>query len=1166
MEKSTFLLIRQKLSDHKLFFTLVLFAQLFFSSQEMRAQLSDLHYLPPLKMAERNNIFDAQAVYLSTPESTVFDVLVYRGTNPIPVATVTVANTVPGIYNLPGDDNNITMVSEANTGVVLQNSGLRFESEGGQLFYVSFRGNSSSQGESLTSKGRAALGTNFKWGGIPTVDTSSRNSNHNSTLGIMASEDGTTVTISNYDPGVSFRLGNDIGGITDDSITIILNANETFVLEAAMFGNPINRSGTLGASIVSNNPIVVSNGNLLLGRIQGENQQDAGMDQTVPIDRLGREYIFMRGQGRDALEFPVIIATENNTRIFINDQVDPIATLNEGEFIEIDGSNYGATGSPGDNLYVNASKIVYAYQLTAGADAFPNLGMNFISPVSCLMPRTVDNIALINELPSISVTGGITLLASTSTPEANIVVTDGTGTVALPAPTAVLGTDEWKTYFIPGLTGNVSVNSSGPISVGYIGQNDLIGTASYFSGFDEVPVVDFMFGDGLTPSCLGDTVFVVAMYDGYQWYQNGELVEGATDPEFTPTEIGEVYVEVVSGIVEGEGCLFDSNNIDVYYCDPEIVLNKTVDREQVEVGDTVTFTIAVQSLGVADVTNLTIEDSFPNGLTLIDAVPTKGTWVSPNWTVGTLTAGELQSIVITASVDSPMPNQDSNILINTAFNTQDQIDGNVEPDDPTAIVIVGNDNDNDGIDNDIDLDDDNDGILDIDETDADDDGDGINNEVDLDSDNDGIPDIIEAGGIDENGDGRVDYPVEGNPRSMVDDNSNGVDDNIEANPLEDPDADNDGVNDRLDLDSDNDGISDTTEAGGEDANGNGLIDGFTDIDNDGLSDNVEVNPLPNPDSDDDGNNDRLDIDSDNDGLPDNVEAQSTFDYVSPSDVFGINGLDTSYIETLNAIDTDGDNIPDYLDTDSDNDGINDNIEGGQGTLMGSDTDGDGLDDGFEGNVVNDPYDVNDEIADPTLLPDVQLPGGDVDFRQGEDSDTDGDGVTDGQEILDETDFEDPCDFLESSMTLEQTGDFLTTDCDGDLISNRQEIIDGTDPFDPCDSIGGTPPTGVVCDSDVNIDVLIDNESIGPQIDEGFFRITNIESFPGNSFKVFNRWGVVVFETANYINGSNDFRGVSKGRATLNQDDELPSGVYFYILEYTRENTPQTKKGYLYVVR
>jgi hypothetical protein len=45
------------------------------------AQLSSKHYLPPLKKSGSSAEFGAQAFYLSTPETSSFDVNVYQGTN-----------------------------------------------------------------------------------------------------------------------------------------------------------------------------------------------------------------------------------------------------------------------------------------------------------------------------------------------------------------------------------------------------------------------------------------------------------------------------------------------------------------------------------------------------------------------------------------------------------------------------------------------------------------------------------------------------------------------------------------------------------------------------------------------------------------------------------------------------------------------------------------------------------------------------------------------------------------------------------------------------------------------------------------------------------------------------------------------------------------------------
>ncbi|MBU2061449.1 MAG: IgGFc-binding protein [Bacteroidetes bacterium] len=193
------------------------------------SQLSDLHYLPPLKQVSNNQAVQQQAYYLSTPETASFSVQVFEGTSTTPAATLTVSNASPIKYDLDSGDNNISLVTNSNTGIVLSNSGLRFFAPGGQKFYVNYRGRSSAQATSLTSKGRQALGLKFKWGGIP---NRANNANLTSTLGIMATEDNTSVVISGYNPDCEFRLGNDSGGITANTINITLNAGQSYVVEA----------------------------------------------------------------------------------------------------------------------------------------------------------------------------------------------------------------------------------------------------------------------------------------------------------------------------------------------------------------------------------------------------------------------------------------------------------------------------------------------------------------------------------------------------------------------------------------------------------------------------------------------------------------------------------------------------------------------------------------------------------------------------------------------------------------------------------------------------------------------------------------------------------------------------------------------------------------------
>ena len=163
----------------------------------LHAQLSDLHYLPPLKQESNNTAISQQAYYLSTPETAPFTVNVFVGTSTTPITSLIISNVSPQQYAVGNGDNDISLVSNANTGVVLSSSGLRFQAPGGQKFYVNYRGRSTSQATSLTSKGRVAAGTSFKWGGIPNRGT---DVSLTTSLGIMATEDNTTVTIFDYDP------------------------------------------------------------------------------------------------------------------------------------------------------------------------------------------------------------------------------------------------------------------------------------------------------------------------------------------------------------------------------------------------------------------------------------------------------------------------------------------------------------------------------------------------------------------------------------------------------------------------------------------------------------------------------------------------------------------------------------------------------------------------------------------------------------------------------------------------------------------------------------------------------------------------------------------------------------------------------------------------------
>jgi gliding motility-associated-like protein len=89
-----------------------------------------------------------------------------------------------------------------------------------------------------------------------------------------------------------------------------------------------------------------------------------------------------------------------------------------------------------------------------------------------------------------------------------------------------------------------------------------------------------------------------------------------------------------------------------------------------------------------------------------------------------------------------------------------------------------------------------------------------------------------------------------------------------------------------------------------------------------------------------------------------------------------------------------------------------------------------------------------------------------------------------------------------------------------------------------------------------------------------FKIDNIEDvicYPENTVEIYNRWGVLVYETKGYDNVNKVFRGYSDGRVTVDRSTGLPTGTYFYVLNFKsvglqNEIINNSKQGYLYLTR
>jgi len=125
---------------------------------------------------------------------------------------------------------------------------------------------------------------------------------------------------------------------------------------------------------------------------------------------------------------------------------------------------------------------------------------------------------------------------------------------------------------------------------------------------------------------------------------------------------------------------------------------------------------------------------------------------------------------------------------------------------------------------------------------------------------------------------------------------------------------------------------------------------------------------------------------------------------------------------------------------------------------------------------------------------------------------------------------------------------------------------GTDTFvyELCNPQGNCDSATVTIEV-INTIIPYNGMSVDGDGKNDYFHIGGIESYPNNVVRIYNRWGVKVFETEGYDNVTRVFRGISNGRVTVNAPEKLPQGTYYYVIEYyDHNNNKESKVGWLYI--
>ena len=151
-----------------------------------------------------------------------------------------------------------------------------------------------------------------------------------------------------------------------------------------------------------------------------------------------------------------------------------------------------------------------------------------------------------------------------------------------------------------------------------------------------------------------------------------------------------------------------------------------------------------------------------------------------------------------------------------------------------------------------------------------------------------------------------------------------------------------------------------------------------------------------------------------------------------------------------------------------------------------------------------------------------------------------------------------------NVTTNPANGSVSVNSDGSIEYRPQTDFAGTDTFvyELCNASGCATATVTV---KVIKSIVVYNAISLSSDKNDHFHIAGIESYPNNVVRIYNRWGVKVWEAEHYDNIRNVFKGISNGRVTVEAPNKLPQGTYYYVIEYTDErNQQQSKVGWLYI--
>ncbi|NTD99235.1 DUF11 domain-containing protein [Agrobacterium tumefaciens] len=523
---------------------------------------------------------------------------------------------------------------------------------------------------SLFSFGDAAIGTSFRVGYYR--DGNLAGSSHPPIYSIMAIQNNTIVKI---------------GGVA----TATLNAGQSY-----LFNAPI---GTL----VESSQSTVMNTAADLDAPGGCG--DGAYNPIPPIASLGKEYVVVRGEGNMTAEQTTIIATEANTSIMVVNfdqngiqkgsttytlaQAGDKQTFNHGY---LNGA-YDPAKNTGrySSTYISSTKNIEVFSGTAGASGGKGCEVDVATLVpisSCSGSKKVETTKFTNYDPNIDLdyfgyiiigsTDRIFLTANGNPPYNNKDIETVAG-IATRKPLGSTGLSLVSfTRTNIGEPATIILTSASRLTVSMVQQSDAFSMSNFISRFPEKaeqPTVS-------QTDCTTATLTVKANAGPYQWYLNGELINGATSNTYVAKSSGNYSVTTQLDC----GISAPSLPLSVSLCNIDRSITKTVNVTYPELNSNVEFTLKAENLGNGNAVGVSVTDLLPDGFTYVSSVAPQGTSYDPAsgvWTIGDLASNASISLKITAQVVKTGQN------VNTATITGTQSDQVTNNDQSSVTTNTG---------------------------------------------------------------------------------------------------------------------------------------------------------------------------------------------------------------------------------------------------------------------------------------------------------------------------------------------------------------------------------------------------------------------------------------------------------------------------------------------